>query len=81
MDNRFKGKVCLVTGAGSGIGRATAARLSAEGGLVLVIDRNETAGQETADLIIQNNGEAFFSLCDVIKEKLWMNFFAIHPQN
>jgi NAD(P)-dependent dehydrogenase (short-subunit alcohol dehydrogenase family) len=65
---RFSNKVCLVTGAGSGIGRATAERLASEGGKVVVIDRNEDGGNETVDLIKKNNGEAIFSKCDVGKE-------------
>src|SRR5262249_40299776 len=36
---RLKGKVCIITGAGQGIGRATARRLAAEGGIVVVADR------------------------------------------
>ena len=62
---RFTGKVCLVTGAGSGIGRATAERLAAEGGQVVVIDRDEKGGQETVEIISQQKGAAIFSKCDV----------------
>jgi glucose 1-dehydrogenase len=61
----FKEKVCLVTGAGSGIGRATAIRFAAEGGKVVVIDRSEAGGNETVDLIKKQQGEAIFSKCDV----------------
>jgi NAD(P)-dependent dehydrogenase (short-subunit alcohol dehydrogenase family) len=48
---RLQGKVCVVTGAGQGIGRATAIRLGAEGGTVVVVDRvEEGAAQTTASL-------------------------------
>ncbi len=65
---RFTNKVCLVTGAGSGIGRATALRFASEGGQVVVIDRDEKGGQETVDIITKNNGTAIFSKCDVGNE-------------
>ncbi|MBA2250278.1 MAG: SDR family oxidoreductase [Chitinophagaceae bacterium] len=68
---RFTEKVCLVTGAGSGIGRATALRFAAEEGQVVVIDRDETGGNETVDLITKANGKAIFSKCDVgIEEQI-----------
>ena len=46
--NRFTDRVVLVTGAGSGIGRAAALRLAAEGAAVLCVDLDETAAAETA---------------------------------
>jgi glucose 1-dehydrogenase len=65
---RFNSRVCLITGAGSGIGKATALRMAEEGGKVLVIDRDETAGNEAVKLITEKNGQALFIKCDVINE-------------
>ena len=61
---RFRGKVCLVTGGGSGIGRATCLRLAYEGERVLVVDRQET-GDGTAARICASGGEAEFFRADV----------------
>lgn len=62
---RFEDKVCLISGSGSGIGRATAERMGSEGGKIVVIDRDEKGGQETVDLITKAGGIAIFSLCDI----------------
>jgi NAD(P)-dependent dehydrogenase (short-subunit alcohol dehydrogenase family) len=51
MGDRVAGKVCIVTGAGSGIGRATATRLAEEGGRVTCVDVDEGAVRETARAI------------------------------
>jgi NAD(P)-dependent dehydrogenase (short-subunit alcohol dehydrogenase family) len=48
---RVEGRACVVTGAGSGIGRAIAVRLAEEGGRVLCADMNADAAEETAALI------------------------------
>ncbi|MEX8546192.1 MAG: SDR family NAD(P)-dependent oxidoreductase [Mucilaginibacter sp.] len=62
---RFENKICLVTGGGSGIGRATCIRLASEGGTVVVVDINEQHGNETASLIQQQKGNAMFVKTDV----------------
>jgi NAD(P)-dependent dehydrogenase (short-subunit alcohol dehydrogenase family) len=59
------GKVALVTGAGSGIGRATAIRLAREGAAVVVDDVDEHAGVETVQLIGAAGGRAAFVRGDV----------------
>ncbi len=55
-----KNKVVLITGSGSGIGRATAYTLADEGAKVIVTDINEDGGNETAEAIIAKGGDAFF---------------------
>jgi NAD(P)-dependent dehydrogenase (short-subunit alcohol dehydrogenase family) len=57
MTQRFTGKSIIVTGAGSGIGRATALLFAREGGSVLVADQSDTV-HETAALIDQAGGAA-----------------------
>ena len=64
---RFDGKVAVVTGGGSGIGRATAEILATRGAAVAVIDLAEEAGTETADGIRRRNGQALFRPVDVAK--------------
>ena len=62
---RFSGTVCLVTGGGSGIGRAAAERLASEGGRIVVADIDEAGGQETVARISAAGGEAIFVRTDV----------------
>lgn len=59
------GKVAVVTGAGSGIGRASASLLASHGVRVVVADIDEAGGNETADAISGNGGEALFVAVDV----------------
>ncbi len=61
-------KTALVTGGGSGIGRATAQRLGREGALVVVGDVNEQGGSETVRLIEEDGGKAAFVQADVTSE-------------
>jgi len=58
MKNSLLGKNFVVTGAGSGIGRAIALILAQQGAFVLVTDINESAAKHVADEIIQNHGSA-----------------------
>ena len=59
----------MVTGAGSGIGKASAARIAAEGGSVFCVDLNEQAVAATVDQITAAGGLATASVCDVSNEK------------
>jgi NAD(P)-dependent dehydrogenase (short-subunit alcohol dehydrogenase family) len=62
---RFTDKVCIVTGGGSGIGRACCERFAAEGGRVVVADLNETHGNDTVRAVSSSGGQALFVRCDV----------------
>ena len=64
---RLQGKVALITGAASGIGRASAILFAAEGAAVTVVDVNEKAGKEVAGKIAENGGQAFFVPADVTR--------------
>lgn len=63
----LENRVCLVTGAGSGIGRVTAQRMAEEGAQVMVSDRDSDGGNETVALIRSAGGDARFVACDVSK--------------
>jgi NAD(P)-dependent dehydrogenase (short-subunit alcohol dehydrogenase family) len=64
---RLEGKVALVTGAGSGIGRAIAGGYAREGARVAVVDLSSQHGEETVAAIRDAGGEAMFARADVAK--------------
>ncbi|MGB9660610.1 MAG: SDR family NAD(P)-dependent oxidoreductase [Moorellaceae bacterium] len=65
---RFDGKAVLITGAGSGIGRATALAFAQKGARVAVADIAREGGEETVRLIREAGGEAVFIQADVSLE-------------
>lgn len=63
----LEGKVALITGAGSGFGRAGALRFAQEGARIVVADVNQAGGMETVELVEKEGGEAVFVRTDVSK--------------
>ncbi|WP_419888213.1 SDR family NAD(P)-dependent oxidoreductase [Neobacillus niacini] len=67
MPNRFTGKVCLVSGAGSGIGQETAISFARKGAKVIAADLNEEGARHTVSSIDAIGGEAVFIKSDISK--------------
>jgi NAD(P)-dependent dehydrogenase (short-subunit alcohol dehydrogenase family) len=61
----LEGKVALVTGSGSGIGRASALVFAGEGAKLVLADRDERGGEATVRLVREGGGEAVHVTCDV----------------
>lgn len=65
MTGQLEGRVALITGAGSGIGRAAAQRFAVEGCAVAVVDMAASAAEETADKIVADGGRAIACAANV----------------
>jgi len=65
MSQRLEGKVALITGAGSGIGREASLLFSSEGASMVVVDRDDQAGHDTVEAITTAGGRAVFAHADV----------------
>ena len=65
MSGQLNGKVALITGGASGIGRATALTFAREGAKLIIADMNEDGGQQTVHMITEHGGEATFVQVDV----------------
>ena len=68
---RLSGKIALVTGAGNGIGAATAERFAQEGATVVATDIDESAAQRTVESITGSGGSAHAKQQDVCDESRW----------
>ena len=66
---RLKDKVCIITGAGQGIGKYYAHRLAEEGARIVVAESNESTGKVVADEINEKGHEAIFIRTDVSDEQ------------
>ena len=69
--NRLEGRIALVTGGASGIGRAIAIRLASEGAAVVVTDLQEERGLAVVEEIEASGGRAVFAVHDVASPESW----------
>jgi NAD(P)-dependent dehydrogenase (short-subunit alcohol dehydrogenase family) len=75
--NRVAGKVAIVTGAASGLGKATSILLAKEGANVVLADVNESDGKKNAEAIQKEGGQAVFVKLDVTSESDWANVIKV----
>ena len=69
QNGSYAGKVAFVTGAGGGIGRATALAFARAGASVVVADVSEPGNRETARMIEESGGRAHAVRCDVTRSE------------
>src|SRR4051812_4886573 len=72
MSGRVSGKVALVTGGASGIGRGCAEKLASEGAFVVVTDIQDALGEEVVAGIKKAGGQAEYRNHDVTDENVWI---------
>jgi NAD(P)-dependent dehydrogenase (short-subunit alcohol dehydrogenase family) len=70
----FHGKVALITGGGNGIGRASALGFATRGAKVVVVDRDQAAGEATVGILRQQGAEALFVAADVTQSSDVQNY-------
>ena len=71
----LKGKIAVITGAGSGIGRAIATITAKQGAVVHILEVDEMAANETLRLVMQNGGKGHVHLCDVSNQSAVKEIF------
>ena len=71
----LKNKTAIITGGGSGIGRATSILFGKQGAIVCVVDINQEQVEETTRLIKGDGGEAYGYICDVTVQEDVINVY------
>jgi NAD(P)-dependent dehydrogenase (short-subunit alcohol dehydrogenase family) len=77
---RLSGRIAVITGAGRGIGAATARRLADEGATVVVCDVLDDRGRGVVDEIVAKGGSASFVHLDVTALDQWQTMAAVEPR-